>query len=248
MNILEQDKTALEILDQYFQTYKVNPIFIPQEAFIVKGIDKSDIKLVLIRLEIKSMIDKWEHASGGYIKNTDSQFMETGIRWEFSYPNHFIFCGDNEEEEKIAIESTIKPYYKVSFNPEKITKKTGKYTDIKEDIELKTLDMKIQGNFITYKKQKSKKINSTDKQLINFLYLRFTEDKQLCFKKETLAEQFGTSAGNIKNRISFINQEIRKLIVKGKTNIDDFIKHEGVRRGYHLNPRFMIQVIKKKKN
>lgn len=248
MNIIEQDKTALEILDQYFQTYKINPIYIPQDAFILKGIDKGDIKLILIRLEGKSMIGKWEHASGGYSKTTDSEFKETGTRWEFFYPNHFMFSGDNEEEEKMMIESTIKPYYKVSFNPEKITKKSEKYSDIKENIELKPLDIKIEGDFIIYKKEKSKKINFTDKQLINFLFLRFNDDKQLCFKKEFLAKEFETSAGNVKNRISFINQEIRKLIVKGKTNIDDFIKYEGVRRGYHLNPRFMIQFIKKEKN
>ena len=71
------------------------------------------------------------------------------------------------------------------------------------------------------------------------------DDNQLCFKKEALAKESGVAEGTIRNSISFINQEIRRLVVKSKTNIDDFIKNEP-KRGYHLNPRFMIQFTKKK--
>ena len=145
------------------------------------------------------------------------------------------------------LKSLLKEFIKKGYGKkeEKTIEKSKKYFDIKEDIELKTLGIKIEGNFMVCKKEKSKKINSTDKQLINFLYLRFVEDQQLCFKKKVLAEELGTSEGNIQNRISFINQEIRKIITKGKTSIDNFIKNEA-RRGYHLNPRFMIQFTKKK--
>ncbi|MCX6757611.1 MAG: hypothetical protein NTZ44_01890 [Candidatus Nomurabacteria bacterium] len=120
-----------------------------------------------------------------------------------------------------------------------------KEVEMTEEIDLRTLDIKIQGNYLVYKKKKSQKINNTDKQIIHFLYYKYMKDKDYCFKKEILAKEFATSMGNIKNRISSINNEIKKLIVKGKTSIDDFIKNEP-KRGYHLNPRFMIQFTKKK--
>lgn len=137
-----------------------------------------------------------------------------------------------------------KKYNKI-LNTKSDLETTKKYHSIGENIELKTLGIVIEGDYIIYQKRKTQKINTTDKKLLNFLYLRFTEDRQICSKKGRLAQELGTSEGNVRNRISFINNEIRKIIACGKNNIDDLIKYEGIRRGYLLNPRFMIQFTKK---
>lgn len=123
-----------------------------------------------------------------------------------------------------------------------------KYPVVKEDIEIKNLDVKIQGDYIFFKKGKSAKMNPTDRRLIDFLNYRSHEDKQYCSSPESLAREAGKAEGYIKNRIVHINKEFKKLINPSgnKTNIDELIKYESG-RGYRLNPRFVIKITKAEK-
>jgi hypothetical protein len=120
-----------------------------------------------------------------------------------------------------------------------------KYYPVKEGIALKTLGIEIKGNYVS-KGKNGFEINPTDRDLIDFLNYRFLEDKQYCISPDALARQLKKDEGYIKNRIVYINKEIKKLInpTGGKTNIDEFIKNE-TNRGYHLNARFVIDFIKK---
>jgi len=124
-----------------------------------------------------------------------------------------------------------------------------KYSDVTEDIEIRNLDVKIQGDYIIFKKEKSTKMNPTDRKLIDFLNYRSLEDKQSCISPEALTREVKKTEGYIKNRIVHINKEIKRLINPSgnKTNIDEFIKYESG-RGYRLNPRFVIKITKAEKN
>ncbi len=120
-----------------------------------------------------------------------------------------------------------------------------KYASVKEDITLKTLGIEIKGNYVS-KGKGGFKINPTDRQLIDFLHYRFSEEKNWCSEIDVLEKELGKAKGTLKNRIGYINNEIRKIVSGDqKTNIDDFIKYESG-RGYHLNSRFVIKFIKKK--
>jgi len=122
---------------------------------------------------------------------------------------------------------------------------TGIVPNIREEISLKTLNIKIQGCFMSKGKDKPKKVfNSTDEALIYFLYLKSVENKNECFQANCLVVEIEREMGKkteeyIKNRIVLINKFVKELIVKGKTNIDNFIKYERG-RGYHINPKILI--------
>ncbi|MBA3733377.1 hypothetical protein H0W91_03305 [Patescibacteria group bacterium] len=118
-----------------------------------------------------------------------------------------------------------------------------KYSDVQEPIKIKTLGIEIRGNYI-FKGHKKSRINETDRCLIYFLYYKYLENKDECFEPSRLlaelkSEKVKKSEGYIKNRIVIINKTIKELIVRGKTNIRSFIKHEQG-RGYHLNPKILI--------
>ncbi len=120
---------------------------------------------------------------------------------------------------------------------------TKKYQGVKEVIDIKTLSIKIHDYSISRRGIK-KKINSTDKFLIFFLYYKYIENKDECFKIAQLVLEMETEIGRktpryIKNRIGLINKIIRELVVKGKTNIGDFIKNKR-ERGYHLNHKILV--------
>jgi hypothetical protein len=136
MNIIEQDKIAIEILEQYFQTYKINPIYIPQDAFLVKGIDKGDIKLSLIRLEEKALIDKWEYATGYYEQTTDGEFYQsahnknpkkTELKWCFLHPCDVMITADTKEEEEMIASNYTISHYKIYLNLEKLQNEINKF-------------------------------------------------------------------------------------------------------------------------
>ncbi len=121
-----------------------------------------------------------------------------------------------------------------------------KYSDVQESIHLKTLGIEIGGRYITKGTQKAK-INSTDRCLIYFLYFKYMDNSDECFALDRLVSEPNFDGkkkddGYIKNRIAHINKVVRELVVKGKTNIGDFIKYE-TDRGYHLNQKF-LQVTK----
>jgi hypothetical protein len=115
-----------------------------------------------------------------------------------------------------------------------------KTSDINEEIKLQSLGISIKDNYMT-KSSKKKKLNPTDKALVYFLYYELKNNKEdRCFELDVLAEKLKTTEGNIKNRISVINTEVKNLVSGGqKTNIYDFIKYERG-RGYHLNPKILI--------
>jgi hypothetical protein len=117
-----------------------------------------------------------------------------------------------------------------------------KYSDVKEPIKLKSLDIEIRGNEMSKGTQKSQ-LNPTDRWLVYFLYYKFLANKDECFTLGRFASEMKAETGEktevyIKNRITEINKALRELIVKGKTSIPSFIKHES-RRGYHLNPKLL---------
>ncbi|MFZ2150136.1 MAG: hypothetical protein WAV15_03175 [Minisyncoccia bacterium] len=118
-----------------------------------------------------------------------------------------------------------------------------KYSDLKEPIMIKTLGIEISDYYIS-KGNEKREINATDKWLIYFLYYKFTKNKDECFRPERLVAEMEAELGKktekyIENRIGEINKLVKELIVKGRTNIGKFIKHEKG-RGYHLNPKIVI--------
>ena len=119
------------------------------------------------------------------------------------------------------------------------------YPDIKEDIAVKTLGLEIKDGYV-HKGKARFKINPTDAEIIDFLYQRYARDKDTCTSIDVLQKTLQKSKGNIKNRIVYINDEIRKMVSGDrKTNIDEFIKNESG-RGFRLNPRFVIEIINSK--
>jgi hypothetical protein len=128
----------------------------------------------------------------------------------------------------------------------KTTKETKKYPDVNETISIGTLGIIIGADYIMKGKEKIP-INPTDRSLIEYLQYRFKEEKERCTALDILAKVTGNTEEYVANRISSINKIIRDLVLKGKTksNIGDFIKNER-KRGYHLNPQFVIDFTKKK--
>lgn len=121
-----------------------------------------------------------------------------------------------------------------------------KYSNANEDILLKTLGIKIKGDYILRGDSK-KEINPTDKALIYFLYFKLIKNADECFSIKDLSkeEEIKKSERYIKNRITFINQSIREIISKQlKLRIGRFIKNER-KRGYRLNPKILLIKTKK---
>lgn len=124
--------------------------------------------------------------------------------------------------------------------------KSKKYSNANEDILLKTLGIKIKGNYVLRGEEK-REVNPTDKALIYFLYFKSIKNADECFSLKDLskAKEIKQSERYIKNRITYINQTVKKIISQSlKLKISRFIKNES-RRGYHLNPKILL--IKPKK-
>ncbi|MFA5778193.1 MAG: hypothetical protein WC870_01750 [Candidatus Paceibacterota bacterium] len=116
-----------------------------------------------------------------------------------------------------------------------------------EEIYLKTLGIKIKGDCIAKGTMNLKKVfNPTEKALIYFLFFRFLKNKDECFTIDSLAKELKKSEAYIKNSLTNIYKIIRKTMSQANTSIkwEPLIKNEP-RRGYHLNPRLFIEVIKK---
>lgn len=155
-----------------------------------------------------------------------------------------IIKGENIQDINTKIKKLINKINDTTRNAKEEERK--KYYDANEDIFLKTLGIKIKGNYII-RGQDKKKINPTDKSLIYFLYFKLKNADE-CFSLKDLSEteEIKRSERYIKNRITIINQSIRKIIspILKKLKIGRFIKNE-LGRGYHLNPRILL--IKPKK-
>lgn len=116
-----------------------------------------------------------------------------------------------------------------------------KYSDASEDIFLKTLGIKIKGNYIIKGKEK-REINVTDKALIYFLYYKSIINEDGCFSLDDLSkeESINKSKKYIRNRITILNKLVKEIITKElRTTIPNFIKKEPKKRGYHLNPKII---------
>lgn len=116
-------------------------------------------------------------------------------------------------------------------------------------LKLLSLGIDIKDKYIIHGNRKLE-LNPADTEIINFLHMRYIENKEICAPIETIKSETGLDEGYISNRISKINTSVRKLITTNKkTTIDNFIKFES-RRGYHLNSRFLITnlLLKSQKN
>jgi hypothetical protein len=124
-----------------------------------------------------------------------------------------------------------------------------KYSGTMESIQIKSLGIEIRGNYIS-KGNKKVKMNPTDKALIYFLYYKFQEGREECFRADVLALEISINGKRkseeyVKNRITHINIEVKRLLTEGKTSIGNLIKYEKL-RGYHFNPK-LFPVTKNRK-
>lgn len=145
----------------------------------------------------------------------------------------------------------VLPAFKLSIDKRRLEELLGesestsidkKYSDANEDILLKTLGIKIKGNYISRGNEKIV-INSTDKALIYFLYFKSIKNADECFSLKDLSKTKGVEKSEryIKNRIALINQSIRKIISKTlRLKIGRFVKNER-KRGYRLNPKILLK-------
>lgn len=158
----------------------------------------------------------------------------------------------NEEGNLVVGDETIKQMIAASIGLEK--KKDGLIALLKdlkgpnkgfdrkesvEEIRLKSLGIKIRGDEILRNDILKEKLNLTDQKLLYFLYYRFLDNPDECFKVNKIAQEIKKKAGNIKNRITMINKKIGNIIYPNKNKGIIFIKNES-NRGYHLNPTYMI--------
>ncbi len=162
------------------------------------------------------------------------------------------FQNSYTEDKKIVIRCSaerLRAYKEKLIELAKSDKKevVQKYPEINETIKLKTLGIKIEEKEISRGIIK-KGINPTDRAIIYYLYCRFIEDAEQCIKLEIFATKIKKEERNIQNRITKINNMIREFVLNGKNgwlSKNDFIKYEN-ERGYHLNPRLLIQFRKGK--
>lgn len=122
-------------------------------------------------------------------------------------------------------------------------KREKKYSEVNEDILLKTLGIKIKGDYIIRGRDEAE-INPTDKALIYYLYYKSIQNEEECFtlKDLAVAKEIKRSERYIKNRITEINRSIKKILKSKEKNhkIKKFIIKENNKRGYHLNPKILL--------
>src|SRR3989344_154165 len=182
----------------------------------------------------------------GVIKSKEAKF--TSGRVQSTNPMQARFSSTETPEYNI-------PFYLLHIDEKRLEELLGesesinidkKYSSANEDILLKTLGVKIKGNYIIRGKDKEK-INPTDKALIYFLYFKSTKNSDECFSLKDLSEakEIRQTERYIKNRIADVNKSIRRIIAPNlRLKIGRFVKSER-KRGYHLNPRILL--IKPKK-
>ena len=124
------------------------------------------------------------------------------------------------------------------LNNEFRSKNIERYSNVREEIRLKSYGIKIIGKNIYCKNIKNKKVfNQTEESLIYFLYIKHINNKDECFNIETLAKELNTSSGYLKNRIINIHKILGKVVSEITPPNIQFIKNEKG-RGYHLNPKY----------
>lgn len=185
--------------------------------------------------KIKNDIYKLEYYGlPPYIKN---------LSWEEDEGN-FYDGGHNtfyfNLEDKPIFESYLRLLDGNKIEPK--IKDDKKYSEADEDILLKTIGIKIKGDYIIRGNNKTK-INSTDKALIYYLFYKSVKNEEECFTLKDLAaaKEIKKSERYIKNRITEINRSIKKIISNEKNlKIKRFIIKENNKRGYHLNPKILL--------
>ena len=92
-------------------------------------------------------------------------------------------------------------------------KEDKKYSEADEDILLTLLGIRIKGDYIIRGKDKAE-INPTDKDLIYYLFYKSLKNEEECFTLKDLAEakEIKKSERYIKNRITEVNQKVKKII------------------------------------
>ncbi len=113
-----------------------------------------------------------------------------------------------------------------------------------EIIEIRSLGIIICGGQMT-KGNKQASLNSTDQKLVYFLYYRALNNADECFTLARLAEATAVKGKQrtedyISNRIVEVNKKIKNLVISGKSSVPNFIKREPGKRGYHLNPKYLL--------
>lgn len=206
------------------------------------GIDNSHLGKIVGDLENESIlkVENFANIPEGSKKVAGFVYDENGNPID---SDDFIYSCSSVNIEKLRkYKKGIKNLLK-TLQDNKLIKKVGiqnKYSNTKEDINLKTLGIIIKGDFIIRGKIKEN-LNPTDKKLIYHLYYKSLENKDECFSISDLSKdkKLDVSEKYLKNRITTINRQIKKIINKElRLRIPKFIKKEGG-RGYHLNPKIL---------
>ncbi len=114
--------------------------------------------------------------------------------------------------------------------------KTQGYADTLETFRLPSLGMSISADHISRGKD-NVRINRTDRHLLFFLFYRNQKNQDEHFSIEILKKELKKSDGYIKNRITYINQAVKKLVTPYHSNyIGNLITH-AFGYGSRLNPR-----------
>lgn len=251
LTLLEQE--ALGILKQLERCCEVielhNPEYVSEKKFLEVNFGDLDFS-VLKKGENIHDIEKYLQKNGVNFSITFdliNEFPDMYIDREHpdeSFIELGVIRGENIQDIKEKIKGLI---YKINYTTRNAKEEESKkYYDANEDIFLKTLKLKIKGNYIL-RGEKMEEINPTDKALIYFLYFKSIKNADECFsiKDLSVAEEIKQSERYIKNRITVINQSIKRMLYPNlKLKIGRFIKNERG-RGYHLNPKILL--IKPKK-
>jgi len=154
--------------------------------------------------------------------------------------NRALFMDEIDPSTSFIIPSPITKE-EAEYLIEKKLKATGKkYSNTNEEITLRTYGIKINGDCISKGELKNKKVfNAAEKALIYFLYFKFRNNKEECFKMEALEKEINYPKGYLKNRITNIHKILGKAVSKDRPVKITFIKNEP-RRGYHLNPKLFV--------
>ena len=174
----------------------------------------------------------------------DASFRERLPKKYEKFNNELKILIDEAENKYYVFRKLIEEYVLENNIPESKIKENAqnnKYSTANEDILLKTLGIKIKGDYITRGAVK-KEINATDKTLIYFLYYKSIKNNDECCTLDDLSKEksINKSKRYISNRISIINKLIKEIITKElNAKIPKFIKTEPKKRGYHLNPKII---------
>ncbi len=122
----------------------------------------------------------------------------------------------------------------------RLTKEVKKKTSgSREEIQLKTYGVIIDGKYIHRKGLKDEEIfTNTEEKLIYYLYANFVNNKEDCLSTTSIAKTINTSSGYIKNMINSIHKKIGERISRDHPPKINFIQNK-LRRGYRLNSKIL---------